>query len=61
MGNTCAQIFKDGEGFVYGHSMQYKSQYGEALNVATRGYWSPKTLKPDNRGEHIVPQTELQE
>ena len=33
IGNTCAQIFTDGEGFVYVRPM---SQYGEALNAVTR-------------------------
>ena len=36
MGNTCAQIFTDREGFAYVQPMQSKSQAGEALNVVTR-------------------------
>ena len=51
----------DGEGFVFVHPMRPKSQSGEALNVATRGIGVPKTLISNNRGEQIVPQTELQE
>ena len=35
LGNTCAQIFTDGEGFTYVHPMKSKSQAGEALNKAT--------------------------
>ena len=41
--------------------MQSKSQAGEALNIVTRCIGFPTTLIPDNAGEHMVPQKELQE
>ena len=61
MGNTCAQIFMDGEGFVYVHPMKSKSQAGEYLNVVTRYNGVPNTLISDNAREQIGPQTEIQE
>ena len=51
IGNTCDQIFTDGEVFVYVHPMKYKSQAGEDLNVTTRDIGVPKTLILDNTGE----------
>ena len=51
IGNTCAQIFTDGEGFVYVHPIQYKSQAGEYLNVVTRDIGVPNTLISDNTGK----------
>ena len=44
IGNTCAQILMNGEGFVYVHPMQYKSHAGETLNAVTRDIGDPRTL-----------------
>ena len=44
IGNTCAQIFTDVEGFVYVYPMRSKSQSGEDFNVATRDIGVPNTL-----------------
>ena len=35
VGNICAQMFTDAEGFVYVHLMKLKSLTGEALNKIT--------------------------
>ena len=59
IGNTCANIFMDGEGFINVHPMLSKSQVGEALNVVTRDIGGPNTLISDNAGEHTGPHTEL--
>ena len=59
IGNTCAQIFTDGEVFLYVHPMQYKSQSGETLNVLTRDIGIPNTLISHNSGGQMRPQTEL--
>ena len=61
VGNTCAQIFIDGEGLVYDHPMQYNSQAGEDLNVVTMDIGSPNNLILYNEGEHVGPQTDIQE
>ena len=42
--NTCAQTFTDGEGFVYIHPMQSKSQSGEDLNIVIKDIGVPNTL-----------------
>ena len=44
IGNTCAQIVTDGEGFVYAHPMISQSQAEEALNLVTRYIGVPNTL-----------------
>ena len=44
IGNTCAQIFAYGEGFVYVQPMKSKSQSGEDLNVVTRDIGVPNNL-----------------
>ena len=59
IGTTCAQIFTDGEGFVYVQPVRYKSQAGEDLNVITRDIEVPNTLISYNAGGHMVQQTEL--
>ena len=51
IGNTCAQIFTYGEGFVYIHPMQYKSQSGEVFNVVIRDIGVLNALISDNSGE----------
>ena len=61
IGNTCAQIFTDGEVFVFVHLMQSKIQAGEDFNVVTRDVVVLNTLISDNAGEQTGPQTELQE
>ena len=40
----------NGEGFVYVYPMQYKSQYVEYLNVATRYIRVPNTIISNNSG-----------
>ena len=57
IGNTCAHIFTDREGFVYVHPMQSKSQAREALNVATRNIGFLDTLLSDNAREQTGPHT----
>ena len=50
IGNICAQIFTDGEGFIYVNPMESKSQAGEYLNVVTRDIGVPNTLILDYAG-----------
>ena len=57
IGNTCSHIFTDREGFIYVHSMRYKSQTGEYLNVVTKDIVVPNNLISDNAGKHMGSQT----
>ena len=50
MGNTCAKIFTDDEGFVYVHPMQSKWQAIADFNVMTKGVGVPNTLISDDTG-----------
>ena len=50
IGNTCAQIFMDGEGLVYVNHIQSKSQYDESFNVVVRDNGFPNTLVSYNAG-----------
>ena len=61
LGHTCAQIFTDGEGFVYVHPMTTKAHAGDALNCVTRDIGIPNTLISDNAGEQDGKDTEMQE
>ena len=51
VGNQCAQLFTDGEGFTYVHPMESKGQAGEALHKVTSDVGIPNTLISDGAGE----------
>lgn len=58
-GNTCAQLFTDGEGFVFVYPMRSKSLAGEALNIATRDVGIPNVIIRDGASEQVGPNSDF--
>ncbi len=60
-GNTCAQLFTDGEGFVYTHPMRSKAQAGEALSKVTKDVGVPNIIISDGAKEETGDNTKFVE
>ena len=60
LGNTCAQIFTDGDGFVMAIPMKSKAEAGEKLHVFCKDVGIPNELHMDNAPEMIGPNSLFQ-
>ena len=61
VGNTCAQMFTDGDGFTYVHPMKSKAQAGEALHKVTKDVGVPNTIISDGAAEQTGPKTHFKQ
>ena len=61
VGNTCAQIFTDGEGFVVAYPMKAKSSAGEMLSRCCNDIGVPNELHMNNAPEMIGDDTQFRE
>ena len=60
LGNTCVQIFTDGEGFIVAYPMKSKSMAGLQLQRNCRDVGVPNELHCDNAPEMVGHETEFQ-
>ena len=60
-GNTYAQIFTDGEGFVVAFPIRTKDEAGESLQRLCRDVGIPNELHSDNANEMTAPGTKFQQ
>ena len=58
-GNSCAQIFTDGEGFVWIEPMKSKSEAGESLEKVIQDVSIPNALTFDGSKEKVGENTEF--
>lgn len=61
LGNTCAQMFTDGDGFAYVHPMKSKSQASEALNKVTMDVGIPNCIISDGAREETGDSTNFRQ
>ena len=61
VGNTCAQMFTDGNSFAYVHPMKTKASAGEALQKITKDVGVPNTLISDGAREQTGDATKFKE
>ena len=61
VGNKCAQMFTDGEGFAYVHPMRSKSEAGEALQRVAMDVGVPNTIINDGAPEETGLNTKFME
>ena len=59
-GNSCAQIFTDGEGFVWIEPMKSKAEAGESLKKLIQDVGIPNALTFDGSKEQVGENTEFQ-
>ena len=60
MGNTCAQVYTDGGGFITVYPMKSKGQVGQTLKNLVQDVGIPYALTFDGSLEQVGPETQFQ-